>query len=95
MNVKYGRGRTKYGPGVSIDLTGDEIATAIDDWLVAQGVFVRGPRTITVNGGLCETGHVYIDPSGLVVYDGKRISGRGANDTNESFERSENEKRMQ
>ena len=83
MNVGYGGGRTEYGPGVSIDLTGDEVATAIDAWLVAHGVHVSGPRTITVNGELCENGHVYVDPSGFVVYEGKRLSGRGANATNE------------
>lgn len=26
MNVSYGEGRTGYGPGVRIDLTGDEVA---------------------------------------------------------------------
>ena len=79
MKVGYGGGRTKYGPGVSIELTGDEVATAIDAWLVAHGVHVRGPRTITVNGELCEEGHVSVDPSGFAVYDGERLSGRGAN----------------
>lgn len=76
MNVKYGNGRTKYGPGVSIELTGDEIATAIDAWLVTHGIHVSGPRTITVNGQLCEEGHVYIDPSGVVSTDGKKLSGQ-------------------
>jgi len=72
MNIGYGGGLTNFGPGVSIDLTGDEVATAIDAWLVAHGVHVSGPRTITVNGELCEVGHVYVDPSGSVVYDDKR-----------------------
>ncbi len=54
MEVKFGRGKTEYGPGVSIELTGSEVATAIDAWLVAHGVHVRGPRTIWVNGELCE-----------------------------------------
>ncbi len=30
MEVKLGRGPTEFGPGVSIKLTGDEVATAID-----------------------------------------------------------------
>lgn len=77
MEVRYGKGTTQYGPGVSIDLTGDEVATAVDAWLVAQGVHVRGPRTVTVNGALCEAGEVYVDPSGFVVADGERFSGRG------------------
>lgn len=77
MKVKYGGGKTKFGPGISIELTGDEVAIAIDAWLVAHGVHVGGPRTITVNGALCDTGEVYIDPSGYVVANGERLSGRG------------------
>jgi hypothetical protein len=77
MEIKYGPGTAKYGPGVSIELTGDEVATAIDAWLVAVGVCVRGARTIRVNGELCDDGRVYVDPSGFVVANGERISGRG------------------
>ena len=50
MNVKYGKGKTEYGPGVSINLSGDEVALAISAYLVAHGVHVNGPHTITVNG---------------------------------------------
>jgi len=78
MEVKFGRGSTKYGPGVRIDLTGDEVATAINAWLVAHGVLVSGPRTITVNGELCRNGYVHVDPSGFVIANGKKFSGRGA-----------------
>ena len=77
MIVKYGQGRTEYGPGVSIELTGDEVATAIDAWLVAHYVHVSGARTIFVNGELCKSGHVYVDPSGFVIADGNKLSGRG------------------
>lgn len=77
MIVKYGEGRTKYGPGVSIELTGNEVATAIEAWLVAHDVHVSGARTVTVNGELCEDGHVYVDPSGFVITDGKKLSGKG------------------
>ena len=35
--------------GTSIHLTGDEVCLAIEAWLVAHGVHIRGPRTITVN----------------------------------------------
>lgn len=77
MEIGYGEGKTKYGPGVSINLSGDEVATAIDAYLVAHGVHVNGPRTITVNGELCNKGHVYVDPSGKVVTHGKLFSGRG------------------
>jgi hypothetical protein len=77
MNVKYGKGSTEFGPGVNIDLSGDEVATAIEAWLVAHGVCVRGPRTIRVNGYLIHHGRVYVDPSGFVVSDGIKYSGRG------------------
>ena len=75
MQISIGNGQTKYGPGVDIKLTGDEVATAIDTWLVAQGVHVRGPRTVRVNNGLCNDGNVYVDPSGFVVANGKMYLG--------------------
>lgn len=62
--------------GVDIELTGNEVATAIDAYLVAHGVIVRGPRTIRVNGELCERGSVYVDPSGTVIANGEEYSGR-------------------
>lgn len=65
---------------MTIGLTGDEVATAIDAWLVAHGVVVSGPRTITVNGEQCHLGKVYVDPSGFVITpEGNKLSGRGAN----------------
>jgi hypothetical protein len=78
MNIKYGEGKTAFGPGVLIELSGDEIATAIDAWLVARVVHVEGPRTITVNGEIIGGGSVRVDPSGFVIADGEKISGRGA-----------------
>lgn len=77
MKIKYGKGKTKYGPGVQIDLTGNEVAIAIDAYLVAHDVNVSGARTITVNGELIKKGGIYVDPSGFVVTDGVEISGRG------------------
>lgn len=78
MIIKYGNGKTEFGPGIEIILDGDEVATAIDAWLVAHEVCVRGPRTITVNGELCERGRVYVDPSGFVVSGGSKFEGRGS-----------------
>lgn len=77
MNIQFGKGTTEYGTGVQIDLTGDEVATAIDAYLVAHGVYVDGARTITVNGELCREGEIYVDPSGSVISKGERWSGRG------------------
>lgn len=79
MDIIRGNGSTKYGPGVSIQLSGNEVARAIDAWLVAQGVHVFGPRTVTVNDELCEWGKVYVDPSGYVITpDGNKLSGDGS-----------------
>jgi hypothetical protein len=62
--------------GVSIQLTGDEVATAIHAWLVAHGVHIEGPRTIRVNGELCEHGRIFVDPSGFVIDPrGDKFSG--------------------
>lgn len=79
MDFEYGNGKTKYGPVVSIKLTGDEVATAIYAYLVAYGVHVDGPRTVLVNGELCSSGEVYVDPSGFVIAQGDKFSGRGPN----------------
>lgn len=77
MRVSYGLGKTEYGPGVSVELSGDEIATAVTAYLTAHDIHISGARTITVNGELCEGGRVYVDPSGVVLAQGKRYSGRG------------------
>lgn len=80
MEVKYGNGPTEFGPGVEIKLDGSEIALAIDAYLVAHGIHVSGPRTINVNNSLIEWGRVYVDPSGFVIKDGEKLSGRGPNE---------------
>lgn len=81
MDVSYGEGKTKYGPGISIDLSGDEVALAIDTYLTAHNIHTFGPRTVTVNGALCESGRVYVDPSGFVMDNGEKMDGRGPNAT--------------
>lgn len=77
MEISFGEGKTEYGPGVQIDLDGNEVARAILTYLTAQGVHISGPMTITVNGELCEYGGIYVDPSGSVVSNGKGWNGRG------------------
>lgn len=84
MKVRYGDGKTEYGPGVEIELKGDDVAIAIDAYLVAKGIHVSGPRTITVNGHLCQFGSVYVDPSGFVIKKGKKYSGRGKQKGNQN-----------
>lgn len=66
----------QYGPGVGITLSGDEVAIAISAYLVAHDINIQGPRTITINGELCREGYIYVDPSGFVVSDGEKISGK-------------------
>ena len=77
MKIKHGKGKTEYGPGVEIKLSGNEVARAINLWLYSQGVFVEGARTITDVHGLMRKTHVYVDPAGFVVHKGKKLSGRG------------------
>jgi hypothetical protein len=64
--------------GVQIRLSGDEVAIAIEAWLLAHGVHIRGPRTITVNGDLCGRGNVYVDPSGDVIANAGAVPQRGS-----------------
>lgn len=78
MEIKFGSGKTKYGPGVEINLTPDEVAHAICTYMFALGVITNGPRTVTIGGELCQPGRVYVDPSGFVMTpDGKRMEGCG------------------
>lgn len=77
MDIKYGNGSSQYGPGVSVEMTGDELAMAVDAWLESQGLLIAGPRTVRVNGARCESAHVYVDPSGAVLARGRHYSGRG------------------
>ena len=67
MKIKYGKGTTQYGPGVQINLTGDEVAIAIYAYLTANNVHISGAATIRVNGKLCKKGEIYVDPSGYVI----------------------------
>lgn len=75
--VKIGNGKTEFGPGVEVTLTGSEVAAAIDAFLVAHRIHVSGSRTISVNGELCVAGSIYVDPSGFVISSGKKYDGRG------------------
>ena len=77
MKIQYGKGKTKYGPGVLITLSGSEVAIAISAYLVSHEIYVGGPITVKVNGDLCESGSVYIDPSGFVIANGEKLNGDG------------------
>lgn len=78
MEIEYGTGTTEFGPGVNVKLTADEVALAIDAYLVAHGVYLRGPRTIRDGmSRLVQPHNVYVDPSGHVIHDGDLFSGRG------------------
>lgn len=77
MRIALGDGKTPLGPGVLVDLSGDEIATAIYAYLVAHDVWVSGPRTVFINGALCDGCTLDVDPTGYVIAGRKKISGRG------------------
>jgi len=81
MDIKRGNGATKYGPGVAIELTGDEVATAIAAYLVAHNIHVDGPRTISVDGQLLKRHRVFVDPSGFVIANRVKFDGRGEQPT--------------
>lgn len=76
MNIKHGNGTTKLGPGVEINLTGDEVVRAIWAYLVAHNIHIDGPRTTRINNKLCQDAQIYVDPSGFVINKGIKISGR-------------------
>jgi hypothetical protein len=80
MEISFGKGKTEYGPGVQIDLTGSEVAMAIYTYLTAHNVIISGAATITVNGELCEYGGIYVDPSARVIANGQGWNGRGYNE---------------
>lgn len=82
MRIEYGKGETKYGPGVRIELSGDELAAAVGLYLHAKEVVVRGPRTISYDDRLLEDRCVvYVDPSGFVITpDGKKLGGERGGD---------------
>jgi hypothetical protein len=90
MEVYFGNGKTEHGTGVQIDLTGEEVARAIYAYLVAHNVHIQGAATIRVNGELCKEGEIYVDPSGFVVANGKKWSGRGMKESIEKYERAFN-----
>ncbi len=77
MKINYGIGTTHYGPGISIDLTGDEVVTAIEQYLKSMNVVIDGPRTIKVNNESCKKGQVYVDPSGSVTFGTQIFNGSG------------------
>ena len=77
MKIKFGKGGTKFGPGVQINLTSEEAATAIYTILMAHNVIIDGPATITINGELIKRCSIYVDPSGRVIDNGTEYSGRG------------------
>lgn len=75
MNVR----QHSFTKGIYIDISMDEIAIAIDAYLVAHGIVVRGPRTISIEGlslSQYERVHIYVDPSGFVIdADGNKFNG--------------------
>lgn len=77
MKIHLGKGKTVYGPGVQIDLTGKDVAMVIYAYLVAHDVNISGPRTIRVNKELIKSGGVYVDPSGFVIAHEMKYYGRG------------------
>ena len=77
MDISFGTGTTKYGTGVQIDLTGEEVATAIYAYLMAHNVVIDGCATIKVNDERIKDCYIYVDPSGRVIANGEGWNGKG------------------
>lgn len=76
IDIQPGKGTSQYGTGIDINLTGDQLATAITAYLHAHNIHINGSRTVSVNGQLCKHANVYVDPSGFVIKKGKKYNGR-------------------
>jgi hypothetical protein len=94
MKLEYGKGKSASGPGVNIILDGDDIAKAIDLYLYAQNVHVRGTRTIHMLDEAVKhvTGNIFVDPSGYVITpSGNKMEGKGIPKTPMTFNKAFNE----
>lgn len=77
MDIEYGKGETRFGTGVQITMSRNEVAVAIDAYLTAHGANISGPRTVILNNKLIEDCKIYVDPSGVVIANGVRYLGSG------------------
>lgn len=77
MIIEHGKSKTKYGPGVDIRLSSEDIAKAILEYVERKGVTITGPRTVLIDGKLCTNGKVYVDPLGNVETEYVILTGRG------------------
>lgn len=80
MKIDYGSGKTEFGPGVQIDLSGTDLYYAIFAYLTSKKVIISGPVTVKINEQLLTetTASIYVDPSGFVRRKSKEYSGRGS-----------------
>lgn len=77
MKIKLGNGKSILGPGIDIEMSGNDVVLAITAYLIAHNIRIDGARTITVNNELCKYARVRVDPSGFVIRNGKKINGKG------------------
>lgn len=76
MEIKRGGGAYN-GPGILIELSGNELAAAVDRYIAQHGIQVKGARSVRVNGLNCACATVFVDPSGTVVSGDCDLTGRG------------------
>lgn len=76
MKIDKGKGTSEFGTGINIEMSGEELAHAVSTYVHSRGIHIDGSRTITVNGELCESASIYVDPCGSLIIDGRKISGR-------------------
>ncbi len=58
--------------GVKIALTPSEVCLAINSWVYSQGIFVNGPRIISLDDDMSAV--IHVDPSGRVIKGGELVS---------------------
>ena len=70
---------TDFGTPVSVELTPNDVATAIFAYCVAKGIHINGPRTVSMDGKLLRRAIIFVDPSGFVVRNGVRYPKHAPN----------------
>lgn len=91
VEVKYGNGKTEYGPGVLITFDANDICRFIISALEERyGITIGGPRTIKIGGELIQgDGSIYVDSSGSAVCGDLLYSGRGPSGGDADLDRKE------
>lgn len=73
INIKFGEDKTGFGPGVYVNLDEEDVWKAVQSYLMAHDVIIFGSQTHLD----LKPVSIYVDPTGNVMNDGTRYTGRG------------------